>query len=682
VLIHARKAVRLLLIPRFQIVFLLLLMLNDCSYSPERKRVIEEGDFIEPVPTEDQQEVWREIADVKDQLERDFENAELHRRLSVLYRLAGTPRTRLLSSEEIDRAIGLDPHNPILYVEQGLTLIARRFVGEAEAAFVRATQLDPRCFEAWFQLGRMEQYEYLKTMCFPERLEKAINYLEKAYRLNRKDEDTLVSLAFLHSFRRMYQTGLTYGTRAVMYHPQSAKAHLVCGMLYTRSKEFVKAEKAYANAFLLMTEHDLNPYRSIAPLLSIDERELYLSSSLAKQQDWARRLWVENDPTPATDINERRLEHFSRVLIADWTLSDERRNSRGSETDRGAALIRFGLPDKKLFDLGGGTSGGWIVWQYLMPQGSFNLYFNDEFLNGDYHFPISDYYGEASLTMLNTIPQRYEYPIKYVPFPLSVEVTGRRGSEERTRLEFSIAIPDSLGGSKNASWDLLVTFFDAERNSFSRDRLPLKPDSLLRIEKRGAGFLVYNFAMEMLPRALPCTCVVEVVLDKDLRKGMHTYPLDIRDMYGQSLKLSDIKLTLPGVERGCSEVLDPLPSYREGETLCLMYEIYNLGLNERNESRYRLTYSIRKLERSQDQSDAGIAKTLSHIWSSVRGKKSEERPYIESSIEQRAEMRMISDTLQINLGTLEKGAYMLLLKVDDLATGMAVSEGRTFTVTE
>ena len=188
--------------------FFILLLLCGCSFRPGGKRSVTEGDFIEPVESSDNTQVTGQIAALKDQVERDFKNPELHRQLAVAYRLAGTPRSRLLSSEEIDKAVALDPRNPILYVEQGLTLIARRFVGQAEASFLHATQLDPNCFDAWFQLGRMEQYEYYKTMCFPPVLVKAIEYFETAYRLNRKDEETLVNLAFLHSFRRMYQTGL------------------------------------------------------------------------------------------------------------------------------------------------------------------------------------------------------------------------------------------------------------------------------------------------------------------------------------------------------------------------------------------------------------------------------------------------------------------------------------------
>ncbi|MCK7469449.1 MAG: hypothetical protein MZU95_00615 [Desulfomicrobium escambiense] len=381
---------------RFLTVFVLA-FLCGCSFRPEGKRAVEEDDFIEPVAIEGTREVWRDIAELKELVEADFTNAELHRRLAVLYRLAGTPRSRLLSSEEIDRAISLDPQNPLLHVERGLTLVARRFVGEAEASFTRATQIDPRCFDAWFQLGRLEQYEYYKTMCFVDHLVKAIENFEKAFRIDKKNEETLENLAYLYSFRQMYQTGLKYGARAVQYHPKSPAAHPVCGMLHTRRKDFEKAD--LFERFFLLVEEQRHPYDDIAPLLPSDERDLYLSSSDVKREDWGRRFWMENDPTPATEINERALERLrARCRRRQGSLGRAPGRAR-IETDRGAALIRFGLPDRKLYDLGSGTSGGWIVWQYAAAKSCFNLYFNDEFLNGDYHFPISDYYGTASLKL-------------------------------------------------------------------------------------------------------------------------------------------------------------------------------------------------------------------------------------------------------------------------------------------
>ena len=653
-----------------------------CAYHPENRRTVVAGDFIEPPDAGTGTDLRGSIDSLRDAVAADPSNGELHRQLAVLYRLQGTPHARLLSMEEAERAISIEPTNARFHVEKGLTLLARRMVGEAQQTFTHATDLDKLCFDAWFQLGRIEQYEYYKTMCFPDHLIKSIECFEKAYRLDRKHEETLLNLGFLYSFRRMPGTGLQYARRAMIYHPKSARAHLLAGMLHTQLKEFNEARDEFSAAFLLMSDEERAPYESIASLLGPEERELYQSSFPEKRKDWNRRFWIENDPTPATDVNERQLEHFTRVLTADWSLSDERLGTRGSKTDRGAALIKYGQPDKKYFDLGTGTSGAWVVWEYTVGGGAFRLYYFDEFLNGDYHYPITDYYGEMSIHTVDRIPQRYTYPVQYASIPISLEIAELRGSDDRTRLELAVALPDSIARSKARRWDLFVTFFDSDWNRYSRDHLSFAPDTLPRIDRIGSRYVVLNAAIEMLPRELPSTCVVEALSDADKRRGMRRSPLLVKDMYGRSLKLSSIKFTVPTTDGGCSTLLDPIPSYRAKSAACIMYEIYNLRLGEGGVARYRLTYAIRNPERTTNESNPSLQKTLTYMWTSMKGGKSEEKPYVTSTIEQSASAMTASDKIQIDLGSLGPGVYLLVLEVEDLSTGMTAVEGKIFNVIE
>jgi hypothetical protein len=239
-----------------------------------------------------------------------------------------------------------------------------------------------------------------------------------------------------------------------------------------------------------------------------------------------------------------------------------------------------------------------------------------------------------------------------------------------------------LRRAADAPWDILVTFFDTGWNRFSRDRIPLAPDSLPVITKGANRYRVSNFSIEMLPRPFECICVLEVVSDKDRRKGTRRIPLEIRDMYGRSLKLSSIKLTLPGAAGSCSTILDPIPLYREKTALCLSYEVYNLQADADGRSRYRVTYSIRKPPPEDERTSESIRKTMAYMWSSMRGEKGKDKPYIESSIEQSVRAGTAADNLQIDIGVLGKGVYMLVLGVEDLASGQSAVESRIFTVSE
>lgn len=663
----------------FGVYTLIVLLLSGCALAPSSRRVIEE-DFIEEITPEQRSEVWQDISDVKSRLQDDFDNADLHRELAVLYRLAATPRSRLLSLESIERAIMLEPENPRNYVEKGLTLIARRFLGEAEAAYNRAIEINPYYFEAWYQLGELEKYHYMKLMCFPEHLKKSIKHYKKAYKFNKRDEDTLFNLAFLHMFRSMFRTSRKFAYKAISIAPDNPRNHLLLGSIFVNFKKFDEAEKSFSKAFSMMSDEDRMPYEDISLLHSADLRELYLSSSPEKKIEWAKKFWIEQDPTPSSDINERKLEHYRRVFIASETLTNKRLALQGPETDRGKAMIKFGLPSKKYYDLSGSLTGGWIIWEYQLGQQSFRLYFHDEFLSGNYHFPISDYYGSMSVEIMDNIAQGYEFPVRYKPLPLRAAAAIFRGSHERTRMDFSVGLPISAAEARGMKWNAVLTIFDSDWNRIFLETTPLELDTLPRIEKMGSELYVFPFWVEVIPRYMLSTCVLEIINDEYKIKGTWRHSIEITDLHGKSLKLSGIRLTVPESDGLCSELHDPLPVYLRDEGLCFSYEIYNLTRGEDNLARYRVTYAIMQPE--ETESESSLRKTLAYMWSSISGSKDDEAPYITSSLEQSTNSSTAADKLHIDLEVLENGNYLLMLVVEDLLSGQTVQEGKLFTISD
>ena len=656
-----------------------LLLLSGCTLAPSSRRVIQD-DFVEEIDPEQRAHVWDEIAELKSLIADEPGNADQYRKLAILYRLAGTPRSRLLSVEAIDKAIQLNHRDPRNHVEKGLTLLARRFIGEAEDSFQRAVEMDPKHFEGWYQLGALEWHQYFKTMCFTDHLKKSIRYFRKAYAINRRDEDTLFNLAFLHMFRSMYRTSRKYAYKAIDVEPEHARNHLLLATIHLHFKKFDLAQHAFDSAFELMPESEREAYEDISLIIPSNLRDLYRSSSPAKRSEWNRKHWIEHDPTPSTEINERRLEHYRRVFLATEIFTDERLALDGMTTDRGNALIKFDLPDKKYYDLGGLMSGGWIVWEYKLAHQSFRLFFHDEFLNGNYHFPIMDSRGEMSVAIMDNIAQGYDFPTDYKTIPISADVALFRGSSGRTRLEFSIGLPASVTGSQKLEWSIVQTIFDPEWNRIYLNTTEVLPETLDTMIKLGEEILVHPFWVETLPRYLDCTCVIEVVNNEMSLKGTWRHSFEIRDLFGKSLKLSSIMFTLPDEKGLCSDMLDPIPVYDRYEGLCMSYQIYNLERAADNMYRYRLTYSIMNPKDTEEGS--GLEKTLAYMWSSITGGNDEENPYISSTLEQSTSRSLVIDRLNIELEALERGRYLLVLEVEDLVSGQTASEEKIFNVNE
>ncbi len=633
-------------------------------------------DFIHEVTPRERAGVDSSIVAIKSEIADSPDDPQLYRDLAVAYRLKGTPRSRLLSLEAVNRALDIEPMNPANYIQRGLTYHARGFIGEAMKDFKQAVSFDPECFQGWYQLGRLEYNEYIKTLCYNNHLKKAISYFRKAHRLNREDKNTLYRLSFLLMFRHMYLTAIKYGRKAEIYHPDDYRIHLLLGTLYLKSSQFREARSEFREAFRMMNQSQLAPYLDISKLLDPSSAELWETTSLPGREEWRRKFWVENDPTPSTEINERKLEHFSRVFLAEMLFDDPKLGLNGEETDMGETLISYGYPYKKQYDLQGGHSGGWIAWVYKMENGYITLYFHDEFLNGNFHFPISDHRGEQSAKLLKQIPHMYEYPIKYQRLPVKAEIAQSRGDRGLTRLEFSIAIPEIHLKNLSDSSRVFVTFFDFEMRRYAREFFKLNPGNLEGLEGPAGSFRIRNFWIELTPREMESLCAIEIVDNKTRYKGSARIPMIIDEFYGDRLKVSSIKLTIPGDHNSCTSILNPIPNYQIAQPVCVTYHIYNLKRDASNTSRYRITYQIKNPPGRQYQS--GIRRTLSYMWSSIKGDDQEDKPYVSSSIEQSGKLTNTRDSLKIDISALEPGRYQLVLKIEDLVSGDTQSRNRIF----
>ncbi len=653
------------------------------SCTPYKKVVLDE-DFIEPIDTIGTEEIEKRISSLRKELVTKYKDPALHRHLAIYYRLQGTPYSRARSIDEIEKAISLDQDDPINYVERGMTFYAMQFTGESQASFKKALELDPGCFHAWHQMARIEKEEYLENMCFTKHLIKALRYYKKAYNLDNTHKDTLFNLGFLHLRRNMYKTARKYASEAIKYYPDTARHHLLMGSVQFRLGEFPRAEKEFNKALELMNDDEISAFLETAPLLHHEKRDDYLTWSEQKKTEWNRKFWLKNDPTMTTELNERLLSHYERVFFARELLTLKRLGIDGTESARGQALISYGLPDKFLYSLGEGLDGPFVVWEYSNDAANFRLYFQDEFLNGNYHIPIDPRFrmlADMTQNRFDNIPQAYEYPVVARLAPLLVQSAQKRGIEGNTSIEFSVAISDSTIHPEKDSFKFAFAVFDHDWTRIAHKTQPIKADTLIKINRASGTYYVYNFHIDMLPRIFECSFGFEFTGGKPLLRGTWKGDFVIRDFGSGSLKTSSIRFVLMDRNGSCTEILDPIPSYSTGKNLCIAYDIYNLKRGKDNISRYRVTYSI-KDPVCPDSELAGLRKTLSWMKRGIMGGENASSPYISSSFEQSINASEVSDILQIDIGSLEPKKYLLLLTVEDRNNGETLEENHSFIITE
>ncbi len=603
---------------------------------------------------------------------------ELFRRLAVCLRAVGTPESRLRSMQAIDRALELDPDNPSYHVERGLTLYARQFIGSACGSLDRAIELDPGCFHAWYHKGRIEKDLYLKNMCSETDLDDAIRCFSRANNIYGRHEETLFNLGLLQYLRQRHDVCARSARSGTEYFPEEYRFRLLSACVALERNRFEAAAAEFDSALALMDTETRYMYEDLTLLLPMDERTGYWNLDERNRAEFNRKFWIMNDPTPASSRNERLLEHYRRIFLTAALLTNDRLGLEGVESARGRALVRYGLPPVLLFKLGSGLDGPFVVWSYIHGDKLFLLYFQDEFLNGNYHIPIDPgFYDYAMITegILQSIPQMYTFPVKYAHIPVGVENVQFRGTENETRVDFAVALPDSALDFRDGSYEMDFILFDNDWNVFLTEKLVFDPAELQGFEKSSAGWRVLPFALDLPPLQLESSFALEITGGKPPGRAVYRSALTIHDLSGSRLSLSGIRLSLRDKEGNCTRQTDPLPSYEAGASLCVSYEIYNLKMNKENVARYRLTWSVTAADHR-----AGPSGTWEWITASVRVSKPHQHVYISSSIEQSSSERSISDNLMLNVSSLEPGRYILILDIEDLVAGFKSAGKRSFAI--
>lgn len=665
------------------LIILVLAAINLTCASQKTPSPLLKESFVEMPPPLCEKDLHKRIEKVKRSISEEPDDPELHRELSVLYRIKDSPYSRMLASKEIERAIKLDPDNIDLQVEKGLILVSRRFYAEAEKTFKYILSLQPRCRKALYRLGNMEKSRYIKSMLYPDHIDKACEYFEKALRGDDDDEKFLSELIFLKIISGKSAKSEKYLDSMIRRFPHSKDSYLLKGTSELDERRFKEAEKAYLKAIELMQPEESFYYMDISLLLSPKERRSYSALDRENRREYIRRFWVDKDPTPTSSVNERLLEHYRRVFFSFRLFANVRLGHKGPDTDRGKALIRYGIPDKiaRPFDKQGRAFDGPVIyWAYGYDGYGFKLYFQDEFLNGDYHIPIDPHFGllaDINRSVELSLKDAYEYPVEYDEVRLDISFLQLRGDAGKTSLRISTAIPDTLCSREKGDLSLSYSILDNGMNIIHEETVNIECDTLSAGYK---GIYYYNIARHVIqtePRVMENTLYVSCTCDRLMMRGTAMRRFEFHDFSGNALKTSGVAVSMSVGGSGCALWSDPITTYPARSFLCVGYEIYNLAIGQEGSSDYTLTYSIRP------PFDEGRYSKYTDLLSRfLKGEDGPEKIYIYNTISQNSANPYVSDRLKIDTSSLKCGEYILRIEVVDLISGDSSGSETVFMLDE
>jgi GWxTD domain-containing protein len=272
------------------------------------------------------------------------------------------------------------------------------------------------------------------------------------------------------------------------------------GLTHHRLGNGEAADRAFARALELAEPDVASAYRSISLLLKDSEEGLAESDD----ERLIQQFWASEDPLFLTPYNERRLEHYARITLADLLYAAPRVDLRGWQTQRGQIVIRYGAPPsevtlisqpvafadrlRRLFNAPTQTAGEgnpfgtasatrdtdrgqndvrqraagllntFQIWDY----GDFRFVFEDPFRNGEFRLyspsaqeieqgvdPWRNDYTILARETIRETPERYAYEPPGPRFDLPYRTATFRGPGGSTDLyvAFGLNVPRFDGGA-------------------------------------------------------------------------------------------------------------------------------------------------------------------------------------------------------------------------------------------
>ena len=321
--------------------------------------------------------------------------------------------------------------------------------------------------------------------------DRAIDHLYASLATDPRRRSVYDRLMEIYALKGEYANALEMLEDMYTFYAEDPQTWLYLGLAHFRSGNTDAAAKSFETALKHLAEEDRAALQSLDYLLNRDEEALYREDPVA----YASRFWTSKDPRYLTPYNERKLEHYARLVYADLLYGSEDLGLRGWDTQRGHILVRYGVPQSDVVIVPQSTSrisasgaydyrassalpsshqaqsfedeqrqrmlsdGGFDmadeantfnVWDY----GDFRFVFEDPFRSGEYRLysPGADEIARGVQPWLNDyailaketferVPERYEYDAPGRQIELPYLVSAFKGDSAAADVYVNYGIP-------------------------------------------------------------------------------------------------------------------------------------------------------------------------------------------------------------------------------------------------
>lgn len=590
-------------------------------------------------------------------------------------RQADTIESRRIAERALRELIALDPENPDYRFDLATILLDRGFERDARRELDRLLDGDPDHPGGHLALGRYHLALY-RRFRMPGDYEEMLGHFARAANLMPGDYEAGRLLGEAYMLGGQWESALALLGRLGEQWPADGWLFALTGACLARPGTYPEAAAAFHRAFDLFSDRERRPFEDLHPIAGPYEQEHYDMMVPDEREDFLRIFWRSKDPLPVTRTNEREVEHWRRVVMADLMYAVPRFEKRGFETARGEMLIRYGEPLYAEYIAGSRalffSFPGWYH-VYAAAGGQLEATFYDMALNGMFYFPFTGLPTAADFASYE-LPQSYahDYGGRWITPVMAVGDFKLDGAKTRAEVYLALAA-DSLASYRGTTLDAGTVVFDGEWNEVARreEVVDLDQAPIAGAEDRA---LVHQMDFELRPGSYRIASQIQG--NAGAVVGTATREVEI-DRFGDAeLALSTPELAFhvgpEGPDRFAKGGLKVVPNatgeVRGAERLVLYFEIYNLapaaGGNGRRH--YSVHYRITPAEREGNSIFTRFANAL------------RAKTFIESSFLEQGLAPTARRNLTIDVSALAADRYRLELEVTDLVTGASARREVTF----
>jgi len=464
---------------------------------------------------------------------------------------------------------------------------------------------------------------------------------------------------------------------------------LLDAYLKYRLRDFDQSYALFSSALSDLSEDESSGYRDITLLLTNQQKREYEELPESQKAQFEDNFWAGLDPDLTTRVNEKIVEHFARVYFAEIMFARPEADVHGWEMDQGKLYIRYGQPLSAKWYLPDDNdpllSCRWS-WVYMFDGRPVELEFLNIFGGDNYQLAPMNYGGDVKIAddLVNEIPNVATFAQSSNLINSIFSYFIYKGPEGESMLDLFVATPydqfvyEPVEGHAVCSVEYRTALIDLEGAILDRktagQQIVISPTL-----SKNPDF--YNFAtisMKAPADSLNIACAIEQKSAQ--RVNVYERPLRIYDFRDSGFHMSSLILASKVGEKEKDSLFNRrdiklIPNftntYRTDDTLIVYYEIYDLPLNIRGRSHYRMTYTI------QEQDIPGnIFGMLASVLSS------KQKTGITHTAD-RGDIRTDRfEPLKIDISSLEPGLYEFTLTIEEFVLGKTLTRSARFSVVD